>query len=178
MAQRRGYDLGPCVGCCQRTTAKKTPATSREMGSWRGVDQLLSNPCTKSCSDDFRAVFLLPRARTNSGWLEVDHKLDMGCQLLTNISVLKLQGSLLQRSSGNSQMRGKTVAFKRNLSIVSCDLPTGLPRGQGLAFRSLSGGADVHDPRGSQKKVCRKTSGSFSVLYFAFKTRRVLCLRC
>ena len=43
----------------------------------------------------FRTVFLLPRACTKSGWLEVDQELDMGCQLFdTNISVLKLQGSL------------------------------------------------------------------------------------
>ena len=31
------------VGCCQRTTARKTPATSHGVGSWRGVDQELAN---------------------------------------------------------------------------------------------------------------------------------------
>ena len=52
----------------------------------------------------FCAVFLLPRARAKSDWLEVDRELDMGRPAFDiNMSVLKLQGSLLQRSSGNTQ---------------------------------------------------------------------------
>ena len=31
--------------CCQRTTARKTPATSHGMGSWRGIDQEFCDPC-------------------------------------------------------------------------------------------------------------------------------------
>ena len=45
----------------------------------------------------FRTVFLLARACTKSGWLEVDQELDMGWPTFDmNISVLKLQGSFLQ----------------------------------------------------------------------------------
>ena len=47
--------------CCQRTTARKTPATSHGVGSRRGVDQELANLwttlCTKSCLGDFVLVF-------------------------------------------------------------------------------------------------------------------------
>ena len=52
----------------------------------------------------FRAVFLPPRACAKSGWLEVDQELDMSWPTFaTQISVLKLQGSFLQRSAGNTQ---------------------------------------------------------------------------
>ena len=41
----RTFDCGTldCVGCCQRTTARKTPATSHGVGSWQGADQELAN---------------------------------------------------------------------------------------------------------------------------------------
>ena len=51
--------------------------------SWPRVGQLSSTSVYKTLLGGFRTVFLLPRARTKSGWLEVDQQLDMGCQLLT-----------------------------------------------------------------------------------------------
>ena len=45
------FFLPPYVGCCQRTTARKTPATSHGVGSGRGVDQESANfptLCAKS----------------------------------------------------------------------------------------------------------------------------------
>ena len=66
-------------------------------GAWRGVGQLLSNSVCKILPRRFRTAFLLPRARTKSGWLEAGQELDNGWPTLdTNISVLKLQGSFLQ----------------------------------------------------------------------------------
>ena len=50
--------------------------------SWPRVGQLMSNSVEKILPWRFRTVFLLPKARTKSGWLEVDQELDMGCQLL------------------------------------------------------------------------------------------------
>ena len=48
-------------GCCQRTTARKTPATFHGMRSWRWLDQELTNfwatLCTKSCPSDFVLFF-------------------------------------------------------------------------------------------------------------------------
>ena len=40
-----GFRIAQVVGfgCCQRTTARKTLATFHGMGSWRGVDQELTN---------------------------------------------------------------------------------------------------------------------------------------
>ena len=49
------------IGCCQRTTGE----VYKILLGW------------------FPTGFLLPRARTKSGWQEVDQELDMGCQLLT-----------------------------------------------------------------------------------------------
>ena len=62
--------------------------------SWPTCEQL----CVQNLANwRFRAVFLLARACTKSGWLEVDQELDMGWPTFdTNISVLKLQGSFLQ----------------------------------------------------------------------------------
>ena len=54
--------------------------------SWPRVGQLLGNSVCKVLPWRFRTVFLLPRDRTKSGWLEVDQELDMGCQLLTRTS--------------------------------------------------------------------------------------------
>ena len=83
--------------CCQRTTARKTLATSH-MGwgvgeeltkSWPTFEQL----CVQNLALAISYCFLLPKARTKSGWLEVDQELDNGWPTSdTNISVLKLQG--------------------------------------------------------------------------------------
>ena len=45
----------------------------------------------------FRTAFILPKARTKSGWLEVDQELDNACLTFdTKISMLKLQGPFLE----------------------------------------------------------------------------------
>ena len=49
--------------------------------NWPRVGQLLSNSVYKILPWRFLAVFLLPRARTKSAWLEVDQELDVGCQV-------------------------------------------------------------------------------------------------
>ena len=74
-------------GCCQRIIAGKTLATSHRMGSWWWINwprvhELFSNSVHKILPWRFRAIFLLRRVRTKSGWQEVDQELDMGCQLL------------------------------------------------------------------------------------------------
>ena len=64
---------------------------------WPRVGQVLSNSVYKILPWRFRTVFLLPTARTKSGWLEVDQEVDNSWPTFdTNISVLKLQGSFLQ----------------------------------------------------------------------------------
>ena len=68
--------------------------------SWPTFEQL----CVQNLALAISCCFLLPRACTKSGWLEVDQELDMSWPTFaTQISVLKLQGSFLQRSSGNTQ---------------------------------------------------------------------------
>ena len=79
----------PMVEWCQRTIARKTPATSHRVGSWRGIDQELANfeqLCVQYLALAISCCFILPRACTKSGWLEVEQELDMGCQLLTRTS--------------------------------------------------------------------------------------------
>ena len=39
------------IGCCERTVARKTPATSHGVGSWRGVDQELANFWATLCTN-------------------------------------------------------------------------------------------------------------------------------
>ena len=88
-------------GCCQRTTARKTPVTSDGVGSRRGVDQELANfwatLCTKSCLGDFVLFFSYQESkykiRLARSWPRVEHGLPT---FDTNISVLKLQGCCLQ----------------------------------------------------------------------------------
>ena len=72
------------IGCCQRTTARKAPATSDGGGELaRSGPRVGQLSAYNIFPRRFRTVFLLPRACTKSGWLEVDQKFDMGCQLLT-----------------------------------------------------------------------------------------------
>ena len=74
------------LGCCQRTIAGKTPATSHGMGSWQGIDQVLTNFWATLCIESFLGDVILvspTKCAYKSGWLEVDQELDMGCQLLT-----------------------------------------------------------------------------------------------
>ena len=61
--------------------------------SWSTFEQLSVQNLALAIS----YCFLLPRARTKSGWPEVDQELDNGWPTFdTNISVLKLEGSFLQ----------------------------------------------------------------------------------
>ena len=57
---------------------------------------------------------LTPSEKTRkSGWLEVDQELDNGRPTFdTNISVLKLQGSFLQSSSGNKESPDSRESFQ------------------------------------------------------------------
>ena len=114
---KKKRDTAVFVVLCKRCLARVLPEDyckedpcnfpwGRELArSWPRVGQLLSNSVYKILLGRFRTVFLLARACTKSGRLEVDQELDMGWPTFDmNIPVLELQGSCLQRSSGNTQL--------------------------------------------------------------------------
>ena len=85
------------IRCCQKSTARKTPAISHGLESWRGIDQELINfratLCTNSClaiSCCFSPGESAYKIWLASCWPRVG--------FVTNISVFKLQGSFLRGS--------------------------------------------------------------------------------
>ena len=63
------------------------------------------------------AVFLLARACTKSGWLEVDKELDMGCQLLTRT----FPGSNCRGLSCSSPLATLKHQSKLQKHVFSCN---------------------------------------------------------
>ena len=71
----------------------------------------------------FRTVFLLPKARTKSGWLEVDQELDNGWPTFdTNISVRRFlmvppRGFLFLRFCGDCALKCENCVLCRILKL-------------------------------------------------------------